>query len=136
MRSILSIGDAFGLTTVAEGVETAEQLERARRARLRPRAGLPTSAGRRLPGEIDGMLEVTRMARTNRWRMTADLLGKARRTGLDDWDTRQTGTAEFSASVRDVDSCSQSELPTLREQLGHWLDARRSGRSRRFTRSS
>ena len=41
--SILSIGKALGMTTVAEGVETAEQL-RAARARLRPRPGLPPRA--------------------------------------------------------------------------------------------
>jgi diguanylate cyclase (GGDEF)-like protein/PAS domain S-box-containing protein len=68
VRSILSIGDAFGLTTVAEGVETAEQLE------LLAELGCERAQGYLLgrpqtPGEIDGMLEVTRMARTNRWRM-------------------------------------------------------------------
>jgi EAL domain-containing protein (putative c-di-GMP-specific phosphodiesterase class I) len=73
VRSILSIGEAFGLTTVAEGVETADQLavldelgcERAQGYYF----GKPQS-----PGEVDGMLEVTRMARTQRWRTERNLV--------------------------------------------------------------
>jgi diguanylate cyclase (GGDEF)-like protein/PAS domain S-box-containing protein len=70
VRSILSIGDALGLTTVAEGVETVEQLE-ALRALGCDRAqgfllGRPQAAG-----EIDDMLEVIRMARTAEWRSAA-----------------------------------------------------------------
>jgi diguanylate cyclase (GGDEF)-like protein/PAS domain S-box-containing protein len=68
VRSILSIGDAFGLTTVAEGVETSEQLE------LLGELGCERAQGYffgrpQSPGEIDGMLEVTRMARTNQWKL-------------------------------------------------------------------
>jgi diguanylate cyclase (GGDEF)-like protein/PAS domain S-box-containing protein len=75
VRSIISIGDAFGLTTVAEGVETVEQFE------LLGELGCERAQGYLLgrpqtAGEIDGMLEVTRMARTNRWRMTGELLGQ------------------------------------------------------------
>ena len=71
VRSILSIGDALGLTTVAEGVETAEQLE------VLTRLGCDCAQGFVIgrpmpPGEIDGMLEITRMARTTRWRLTAN----------------------------------------------------------------
>jgi diguanylate cyclase (GGDEF)-like protein/PAS domain S-box-containing protein len=68
VRSIISIGEAFGLTTVAEGVETAGQLE------LLGELGCERAQGYLLgrpqtAGEIDGMLEVTRMARTHRWRL-------------------------------------------------------------------
>ncbi len=64
VRSILSIGDALGLTTVAEGVETIEQLEAL--ARLGCDCAQGFALGRPLsPGEIDGMLEITRMSRTN-----------------------------------------------------------------------
>jgi diguanylate cyclase (GGDEF)-like protein len=67
VRSILSIGDSFGLTTVAEGVETAEQLE------LLDHLGCDRAQGFFLgrpqtSGEIDGMLEMARMARTAQWR--------------------------------------------------------------------
>ena len=77
VRSILSIGDALGLTTVAEGVETIEQLEALARLGCDCAQGFPL--GRPLsPGEIDGMLEITRMARTNRWRVGASVPAPAR----------------------------------------------------------
>jgi diguanylate cyclase (GGDEF)-like protein/PAS domain S-box-containing protein len=62
VQSILSIGDAFGLTTVAEGVETVEQLE------ILANLGCDRAQGFLLgrplrPGEIDGTLEIERMAR-------------------------------------------------------------------------
>jgi diguanylate cyclase (GGDEF)-like protein/PAS domain S-box-containing protein len=63
VQSILSIGDAFGLTTVAEGVEQPEQLD------LLAQLGCHRAQGFLLgkplwPGEIDGTLEIKRMART------------------------------------------------------------------------
>jgi diguanylate cyclase (GGDEF)-like protein/PAS domain S-box-containing protein len=72
VRSILSIGDAFGLTTVAEGVETAEQLEVLEQLGCDRAQGYYFGAPQS-PGEIDGLLEVTRMARTARWRMANNL---------------------------------------------------------------
>jgi EAL domain-containing protein (putative c-di-GMP-specific phosphodiesterase class I) len=63
VQSILSIGDAFGLTTVAEGVERPEQLELL--AHLGCHRAQGFLLGRPLwPGEIDGTLEIKRMART------------------------------------------------------------------------
>ena len=67
VQSILSIGDAFGLTTVAEGVEKPDQLE------LLAHLGCDRAQGFLLggplrPGEIDGTLEIKRMSRTARWR--------------------------------------------------------------------
>ncbi len=60
VQSILSIGDAFDLTTVAEGVETPEQLEVL--ARLGCDRAQGFLLGRPLwPGEIDGTLEIKRM---------------------------------------------------------------------------
>jgi len=61
VQSILSIGDAFGLTTVAEGVEKPEQLE------LLAHLGCHRAQGFLLgkplwPGEIDGTLEIKRMS--------------------------------------------------------------------------
>jgi EAL domain-containing protein (putative c-di-GMP-specific phosphodiesterase class I) len=61
VQSILSIGDSFGLTTVAEGVEKPEQLE------LLAHLGCDRAQGYLLgrplwPGEIDGALEIKRMA--------------------------------------------------------------------------
>ncbi len=61
VQSILSIGEAFGLTTVAEGIETPEQLE------VLARLGCDRAQGFLLgkplwPGEIDGTLEIKRMA--------------------------------------------------------------------------
>ena len=61
VQSILSIGEAFGLTTVAEGVEKPEQLE------LLAHLGCDRAQGFLLgkpvwPGEIDGTLEIKRMA--------------------------------------------------------------------------
>ena len=61
VQSILGIGDAFGLTTVAEGVEKPEQLE------LLAHLGCDRAQGFLLgkplwPGEIDGTLEIKRMA--------------------------------------------------------------------------
>jgi EAL domain-containing protein (putative c-di-GMP-specific phosphodiesterase class I) len=63
VRSILSIGRSFGLTTVAEGIETAEQLE------LLARLGCDRAQGFLLgrpqsAGQVDGMLEIERLARS------------------------------------------------------------------------
>ena len=63
VQSILSIGDAFGLTTVAEGVETPEQLD------VLAQLGCDRAQGFLLgspvwAGGIDGTLEIKRMART------------------------------------------------------------------------
>jgi len=73
VRSILSIGGAFGLTTVAEGVETIEQLQ------VLSELGCDRAQGYyfgkpQSSGEIDGLLEVTRMARTHRWRAANGLV--------------------------------------------------------------
>ena len=73
VRSILSIGEAFGLRTVAEGVETAEQLEVLRELGCDRAQGWYFGKAQ-TRGEIDGMLEVTRMARTHRWRATRNLV--------------------------------------------------------------
>jgi diguanylate cyclase (GGDEF)-like protein/PAS domain S-box-containing protein len=63
VQSILSIGDAFGLTTVAEGVERPEQLDVL--AQLGCDRAQGFLLGRPLwPGEIDGALEISRMVRT------------------------------------------------------------------------
>jgi diguanylate cyclase (GGDEF)-like protein/PAS domain S-box-containing protein len=63
VRSILSIGRSFGLITVAEGIETPEQLELIARLGCDRAQGFligrPQSAG-----QIDGMLEIERMQRT------------------------------------------------------------------------
>jgi diguanylate cyclase (GGDEF)-like protein/PAS domain S-box-containing protein len=65
--SIVSIADALGLTTVAEGVETLEQLDAVRRLGCQLAQGFllgrPRSAG-----EIIGMMENERMARSSRRR--------------------------------------------------------------------
>lgn len=72
VRSILAIGDAFGLTTVAEGVETAEQLEMLNHLSCGRAQGF--FLGRpQTSGEIDGLLEITRMARTARWQIANNL---------------------------------------------------------------
>ena len=57
---------------MAEGVETAEQLA------LLAELGCARAQGYYLgrpqtAGEVDGMLEITRMARTNRWRLAHSL---------------------------------------------------------------
>jgi EAL domain-containing protein (putative c-di-GMP-specific phosphodiesterase class I) len=67
VRCILAIGEALGLTTVAEGVETFEDLEVLRNLGC-DRAqgyllGRPQEAG-----DIDGLLEIERVSRTNVWR--------------------------------------------------------------------
>ena len=46
MRTAIDLGHNLGLTVVAEGVEGAEHVARAARARLRHRPGLPLRAGR------------------------------------------------------------------------------------------
>ena len=68
VRSILSIADALGLTTVAEGVEDAHQLE------LLDELGCDLAQGFYLgrpqkPGEIDGLLEILKMARSAKRRI-------------------------------------------------------------------
>ena len=63
VQSILSIGDAFGLTTVAEGVEKIEQLELLAELGCNYAQGFLLGTPLR-PGEIDGTLEINRMART------------------------------------------------------------------------
>ena len=64
-RSILAIGKALNLTTVAEGVETAEQLAALRELGCDRAQGFlfgrPQTAG-----EIEGMLETRRMVRVGR----------------------------------------------------------------------
>jgi diguanylate cyclase (GGDEF)-like protein/PAS domain S-box-containing protein len=65
VRSIISISEALGLATIAEGVETTEQLEVLRSLGCDLAQGFllgrPQTAG-----EIDGMMEIERMARTER----------------------------------------------------------------------
>ena len=63
VRSILSIGHAFGLTTVAEGVETSEQLELLEHLGCHHAQGFFVGRPQRA-GEIDGLLEMKRMARS------------------------------------------------------------------------
>ncbi len=63
MRSIISIGNALGMTTVAEGVETLAQLELLKSLGCNHAQGF--LLGRpQSPGEIDGTLEIERMSRT------------------------------------------------------------------------
>ncbi|HEX4520592.1 MAG TPA: EAL domain-containing protein [Gaiellaceae bacterium] len=63
VRSILAIGETLGLTTVAEGVETTEQMEVLRDLGCDRAQGFlfgrPQSAG-----DIEGMLEMIRLSRT------------------------------------------------------------------------
>jgi len=63
VRSIISIADALGLTTLAEGVETLEQLDVLRSLGCDLAQGF--LLGRpQAEGEITGMLEIERMSRT------------------------------------------------------------------------